>query len=134
MQSEMTHRERFLNFMGYKPVDRVPNFELGVWPQTWARWREEGMPAWENVWWFWGDERFGLDPRDYVKANFQMIPHFERECIEMTDEYEVIRHETGIVTKALREGTVGGMRSSMDQYLSHGCAEFSRTEEAVRRV
>jgi uroporphyrinogen-III decarboxylase len=30
-EEPMTDRQRFLNVMEYKPVDRVPNIEVGVW-------------------------------------------------------------------------------------------------------
>ena len=39
----MTERERFLALMEYKPVDRVPNHEVGVWEQTKDRWEQEGL-------------------------------------------------------------------------------------------
>ena len=39
----MTSRQRFLNVMEYKPVDRVPNHEAGVWTQTLDRWVSEGL-------------------------------------------------------------------------------------------
>ncbi|NLO83436.1 MAG: hypothetical protein GX094_10355, partial [Clostridiales bacterium] len=39
----MTNRERFINTMEYKAVDRVPNYEVGVWGQTIDRWEKEGL-------------------------------------------------------------------------------------------
>ena len=39
----MTDLERFLAVMEYDPLDRVPNWELGVWPQTRDRWETEGL-------------------------------------------------------------------------------------------
>ncbi|RPJ42140.1 MAG: hypothetical protein EHM21_13195 [Chloroflexi bacterium] len=45
------------------------------------------------------------------------LPPLETEALEEDDQYVIYRHENGIVTKALKEGTSGGMRSSMDQYL-----------------
>ena len=41
----MNHLERFLAVMEYQPVDRVPNWELGAWPQTRERWESEGLPS-----------------------------------------------------------------------------------------
>jgi len=114
----MTDRERFLAVMEYQHVDRVPNYELGVWPQTIDRWLAEGVPERAMRYdWFVVEDYIGLDRREYTPANFGMIPAFEPEVIERTDRYEVIRHANGILTKALIEGTVGGGRMSMDQHI-----------------
>lgn len=134
MQTEMTPRQRFLNVMEYQPVDRVPNHEVGVWPQTWERWIHEGMnPAEHSASWFWGDPGFNLDPREYVRTNYQMVPLFEPQVIEITDKYETIRNGYGIVTKALREGTLHGGRMSMDQYISFPVTDLASFRELKKR-
>lgn len=116
---KMTSRERFTNLMDYKPVDRVPNHEVGVWAQTKERWINEGINEHELHWdWFTGEEYFGMDAREFIDVNYVMKPAFEEEVIEKTDKYETIRHSNGVITKALTEGTSRGMRLCMDQYLS----------------
>ena len=40
--------ERFMDCMEYRPSDRRPNHELGVWPQTIERWRAEAADAIEE--------------------------------------------------------------------------------------
>jgi len=40
----VTPRERFVNTLLFRPVDRIPNMEIGLWPQTRERWLHEGMP------------------------------------------------------------------------------------------
>jgi len=40
----MNNRERFLNTMHYKPVDRRIMSLAGPWPDTLARWKREGLP------------------------------------------------------------------------------------------
>lgn len=116
----MNDRERFINIMEYQAVDRVSNYELGIWPQTMQRWLKEGAPADKMTFgnWFVGEDYIDLDQREYINVNFDMIPWFDVEVIEQTDRYEVIRNSRGIVSKALRDGSVGGGRMSMDQYLS----------------
>jgi len=115
---EMTGRERFINVMDYKPVDRVPNHELAVWEQTKDRWEAEGLDMRNLHWdWFTGEEYFSMDPKEYINVNFGMLPMFEREVLAREDRHEIIRHENGVVTKVLTEGVSRGMRSSMDQYL-----------------
>lgn len=114
----MNERERFIAVMEYGDFDRVPNHELGVWPQTIERWASEGLPDGTLTYnWFVAEPHIGLDRREYTPVNFGMIPPFEVEVLERTDRYEVFRHANGIVTKALIEGSVGGGRMCMDQYI-----------------
>jgi uroporphyrinogen decarboxylase len=114
----MTHLDRFINTMEYKGVDRVPNHEVGVWPQTADRWLKEGLDPFEVNWdWFTGDDSFGIDAREYIPVNYNMMPGFKFEYIEKNDRYEIFRDEKGIVHKALIEGMSRGGRSCMDQYL-----------------
>lgn len=115
----VTDLERFIACMEYRSSDRRPNHELGVWPQTRARWRAENPRAVRGFsWkWFYGEDKLGLDRRDYIKVNYGFIPAFRRRVLEETDEYEIVCNRKGIVTKALKEGTLDGVRMSMDQYL-----------------
>lgn len=114
----MTERERFLAVMEYKPVDRVPNHEVGVWQQTIDAWQEQGLDVYDLNWdWFTGCDYFGMDAREFIPVNFGLLPAFEYETLEENEAYVVARHANGIVTKALKEGTSRGMRLSMDQYL-----------------
>jgi len=116
----MTHLERFLNVMEYKPVDKVPNWEAGAWTQTVERWETEGLDSTAVNWdWFTGDAGLGMDPREFIHLETSMKPAFPVEVLERTERYEIIRNSNGVVTKGLREGTArDGMRMCMDQYLS----------------
>ena len=114
----MTERERFLALMEYKPVDRVPNHEVGVWEQTKDRWEQEGLDIHDLTWdWFTGCEAFGMDAREYIPVNFGMMPPFDVQTLEETDRHIVYRHANGIITRALKEGESRGMRASMDEYI-----------------
>ncbi len=74
----MTPLERFHACMNYRPADRVPNHEVGVWVQTKQRWREEGLATDDMHWdWFTGEPRWDLDPREYIDVNFGMVPPYE---------------------------------------------------------
>jgi len=42
----MNERERFLRYMHFQPVDRIPLMEMGLWPETIERWHHEGLPKW----------------------------------------------------------------------------------------
>lgn len=134
IQGKMTERERFLNVMEYKPVDCIPNHEVGVWSQTLDRWVAEGLNRYELHWdWFTGEEYFNMDAREFIDVNYGMMPAFETEVMEKTDRYEIIRHSNGVVTKALIEGSSGGMRSSMDQYLSFPVTGLNDFRELKKR-
>lgn len=115
----MTDLERFIACMEYKPADRRPNHELGVWGQTRARWEHESQNAVKGFKWNWfeGEAALGMDHREFIPVNYDFIPPFERKITDETEEYVVARNEKGIVTKAFKEGTVYGTSIAMDQYL-----------------
>ena len=114
-----TDLEAFIACMEYQSCDRRPNHELAVWQQTRALWEREAPDAVADFTWDWfsGETGAGMDRREFIDVNYGFIPPFETEIIERTEEYEIVRSAKGIVTKALIEGTVGGQRMSMDQYL-----------------
>ncbi|MHB9032066.1 MAG: uroporphyrinogen decarboxylase family protein [Anaerolineae bacterium] len=132
----MNELERFLACMEYQPADRRPNHELGVWPQTVARWQQEAPRAIEGMdWnWFYAEPSIALDRRDYIPMNYGMIPHFDYQVLEETDEYEVLRDTNGILRKALKEGTLAGGRMSMDQYLEFPIKTPADAPDIVRRL
>lgn len=97
-----------------------PNYELGVWPQTAERWRAEAPEAVGGFTWDWftGEDELGLDRRDYIPINYGFVPPYTEELIDETERYEIRRNCLGVVTRALKEGTLDGGRMCMDQYLS----------------
>ncbi len=114
----MNHLERFIAVMEYQPVDRVPNWELGVWPQTRDAWEQEGLDTTSFHWdWFTGEAVLGMDPKEFIRFNGNFIPLFDGELIEEDERYELFRDELGRVRKALKAGTVRGGRMSMDTYI-----------------
>lgn len=130
----MTGRERFLATMDYRPVDRVPNHEAGAWTQTADRWQEEGLNRFSISWdWFTGCEHFQMDAREFIPVNYGMMPGYDEEILEEDERYVIYRHTNGIVTKALKEGTVRGMRSSMDTYLDFPVKNREDFQELKKR-
>ncbi|MCD6290857.1 MAG: hypothetical protein J7M34_10180 [Anaerolineae bacterium] len=110
--------ERFLAVMEYQPVDHVPNWELGVWPQTRQRWEREGLDSTRLHWdWFAGEAALGMDPKEFIFFRRDPIPPFECEVLEEDERTVVFRDELGRVRKALKVGAVDGGRMSMDQYI-----------------
>ncbi len=127
---------RFLACMEYASSDRRPNHELGVWPQTIERWRREAPDAVRDFTWNWFVEEAGiaLDRREYVPVHYGFLPPFEPEVLEENAEYVVARDRLGIVTRALKEGSVGGARMCMDQHLAHPVVRPEDFADIKRRL
>ena len=101
----MDERERLLKCMRFEEVDRVPLMEMGVLPETFERWHQEGLP--EHI----EDardleEHLGLDRsfnENWLPIEAEVFPLFERQVLEETEEDEVVRDKVG-VTYRQRKG------------------------------
>ena len=135
VEGGVNHLERFLAAMAYRPVDRVPNWELGVWPQTRERWESEGIDTSQMHWqWFPGEAALGMDPREFIPFRGAMIPAFEEEVLEEDARTVTYRDGGGRVRRALKEGAIHGARMSMDQYLSFPVRTMADWEPIKRRL
>ncbi|MCL1896012.1 MAG: uroporphyrinogen decarboxylase family protein [Clostridiales bacterium] len=137
----MNNRERFLNILAGKPVDRVFNLEVGLWPQTAQRWIGEGMPGraldsksdfkWPHAEDCFSEEYIFYDKKppsffhqlsgylEYARINTYIPdPPLEEEVIEEDERTIVFRDACGITHKAMKEGALNGMRPCMDQHLA----------------
>jgi len=122
----MTSRERFLRVLNYEPVDRPPFYEYGAYPLTIQRWQQEGLAP--NLHWPNHKPHYAIEQPVPVLFNLSPIPPFEEEILEEDEQYEVKRQRNGIVTRALKEGTIGEFRACMDQYLDwpvHNLEDFN---------
>lgn len=132
--NNLKHRQCFHQIMAGKPAPWIPNYELGCWGQTVQRWLAEGAPADLIHWNFWQGVPFiKIDRHDYAYLNAGMMPEFEYQVLEEDADYLTARHSNGIVTKALKAGTVGGTRMSMDQYLRHPVTDRASWLDVKRR-
>ncbi len=105
----MNSRERFLATMHYHARDRCPWGEMGFWPETLKRWHKEGWP--EDVFL---NQYFGFDRlREGVKVNMGFVPAFERQILDETDRYIIVRRETGVIAKEFK----GDLAYHMPQWL-----------------
>jgi uroporphyrinogen decarboxylase len=117
--SAVDYRARFIAAMEYQPLDQVPNWELGVWPQTRDRWETEDLATLHLHWdWFPGEAALGMDPKEFIHFNASMIPSFEEETLAEDERTVTFRDSIGRVRKALKEGERRGGRMSMDTYIS----------------
>ena len=125
-----TDLQRFLDCMEYRSSDRRPNHELGVWGQTIEVWREAAPDIVAGLHWDWfsGETSLGMDRREFIPINYGFMPGYEPAVLEEDERYLVARQGNGIVTRALKEGTVHGTRMSMDEYIDfpvHTPEEFA---------
>lgn len=89
---KMNNRERFVNTLNFKPVDRLPVIEwAGWWDKTITRWKGEGLPA-ELVDELEIREYFGLDRhRQYWlgprKPTFPEVKEYGKGLVSDMDSY-----------------------------------------------
>jgi len=95
----MTERERFLKYMRFEPVDRIPLMEMGVWDETLERWHHEGLPTWvTNLRQL--EDYLDLDRSfnvNWLPISQEVYPPFEPEVLEDQGDVLLIRDERGIV-------------------------------------
>ena len=115
----MTNKERFMKVLQFKSADRAPNFEIGTWEQTAQRWESEGLPAGLNTGnFFSGNDYFQLEGIESINLDALIpFPPGKDHILEQDDRYVLFSDAFGRVRRALKEGTVGGTRMSMDQYI-----------------
>ena len=112
----MNGRERFQALMHFRPVDRVPNIEVGFWGAAQERWLKEGMPAHarrDDIITFHGDAFFGLDEQRGMDLHFGMLPGLESKVLEKDDHTITVLGGNGVVTRSMKDG------SSMPQFISY---------------
>ena len=98
----MNTRELFNAIMHYEKVDRMPVIHWGIWDETLTRWKQEGLP--DSI-------KSAYDPKMHeflgttqMSTSIDMIstglyPEFEKETIEETDEYMILRQEDGVIAQ-----------------------------------
>ena len=98
----MTDRERFINQMHYKPVDRCFNMEFGYWNENFTKWDifvENGITDNEEA-----DRFFNFDRIAGVAGCIWMHPPFPQETIEETETTKVIRNVDGLLAEVPKDG------------------------------
>jgi uroporphyrinogen decarboxylase len=130
----MNHLERFMAVMEYEPVDRVPNWELGVWGQTKDRWEEEGLDPTSIHWhWFSGERSLGMDPKEFIDFFGDPLPRFEYEVFEEDERTITFRDQKGRTRKGLKTGSAHGTRMSMDHYIDFPVHTMEEWQEVKKR-
>ena len=105
----MTHRERLLNTLDYRPVDRaVYGVWTGWWPETDLRWRGEGYDPAKAPY-------YHTDPWDWQGGWFFPTPPFARIVAEETEETITYVNYEGILMCERKDQPW----SSMPRFIKH---------------
>ena len=124
MKPTMNQRDRYIHCLTFNKVDRVPNMELGVWPETIERWHAEGLPWWVgNL--FQLSDYFGMDKSfncDWMHINNLVYPEPESRVVEESDEWVIIEDTIG---NRLRRGR---KNASIPQFLRFAVADMADYE------
>jgi len=101
----MKKTELFCACWDFEKTDRFPLFEHGFWPETYTKWRAEGLPedvAPPSFTGYKGKdlfEYFGIIKPGYITPYIFMVPPLEHEVLEDTADYYIARNGNGAVVK-----------------------------------
>ncbi|MFW5857733.1 MAG: uroporphyrinogen decarboxylase family protein [Planctomycetota bacterium] len=114
----MTARERFVNTLLFRPVDRIPLQVGGGREKTNRRWRSEGLPEGMNAFAY-ACDRLGIDPASHcggpgVPVDFRMRPQFEEKVLEHRDGHYLVQDWMGNITEISDEYDVTYIRCAKD--------------------
>jgi len=98
----MNDRERFHAVMWYQPCDRILFHMVMPWPDTLARWRQEGLPQNKDPHQYLGIERMKLV---YAGPNMSPFPPFETRVIRQSNEEVVKIDEWGCLVREFKHKT-----------------------------
>lgn len=121
---QMCYRDQFRKIMHYESFDRMPVLHWNLWPETRARWIDEGLPPGE-------DEAEFLDAKKKwvrVRIDLELYPPLIEEVLEETREFRIFRNRDGVVQKSRRD------RSSVPQYLDHALKDARQWPAFKKRL
>jgi len=119
----MNNRERIINTVLNRPVDRLPYFcFFGPWGETIEKWKDEGLV---------GDWCDGLDFDEgiaVINVNLGYHPPYEYEYISEDERTITTRNEQGIVTRSMKRG------STIPEYLEYPVCDRASWELLKKRL
>lgn len=119
----MTQREALKAVLhGQRPAI-IPQFEWGYWPETIARWREEGMPTDKEPW-----EATGITYYHRVPVNTRFCPDFTYQVLSETQDNRIVRDENGIIQEVSKHTT------TFPRYLKHPVESLTDFHEIKSRL
>ena len=97
----MTDRERFVNQMHYKPVDRCFNMEFGYWEENFELWplfKNNNIKSNPEA-----DQFFNFDRFETIGGNTWMSPSFEQKIIEETATTKIFINGDGLLAEVPKD-------------------------------
>ena len=97
----MTDRQRFVNQMHYKQVDRCFNMEFGYWDENFEQWpifSENNITSNEQA-----DIFFNFDTIKSI-SSYWINPPFEQKIIKETETHKIIINADGLLAEVPRDG------------------------------
>ncbi|MFB3891338.1 MAG: uroporphyrinogen decarboxylase family protein [Phycisphaerae bacterium] len=98
----MTDRQRFVNQMHYKPIDRSFNMEFGYWEENFHQWSifvDNGVTNNAEA-----DEFFNFDIIRGTGGYAWMYPPFENKVISETATTKIIQNGDGLLAEVPKDG------------------------------
>ncbi|MBN1669434.1 MAG: hypothetical protein JXR37_00265 [Kiritimatiellae bacterium] len=106
----------------FEKPEELCQFEWGYWPESVARWREEGMPG-DTPW-----DAVGITRYHRAPVAVRIFPPFEEEVLSETATTRVIRDANGIVKEVSKDTT------ALPRYLRHPVANLHDFEQLRERL
>lgn len=131
----MTSRERIRTTLRRQQPDRVPRCEQSYWPDTLARWRQEGMPADKSP-----HELFNLD--GFANIGLDNSLRLPKETVEESEDWIIERDSDGVAHKSwkTRYGTPCEVdfliktRADWERYRERLAPDPARISDGVRQA
>ncbi|NIA07662.1 MAG: hypothetical protein GWP14_08535 [Actinobacteria bacterium] len=120
----MIPRELWQNIMHYGDFDRMPIIHWMGWEETRARWLDEGMPCDVEE-----HEYFdAIPPWFNVSVELELLPPFDEETFDETEEYRVFRDSGGVVRQEWKK------KSCIPHYIDFTLKEARDWDEYKKRL
>jgi len=127
--------ERMRRMFEGGPVDHLPRVGFGYFPQTFARWKREGLPEETLKDWSKFGALMGFDPSpwggqavDLGWCEAPVSPTYEEKILRVEGEHEIVQDWVG----RIKEYPKGVREQVMPTYLKHAVASWADWENDVR--
>ncbi|MFH1570908.1 MAG: hypothetical protein ABIL09_23140 [Gemmatimonadota bacterium] len=117
----MDYRSSLRATLHFERPERICQFEWGYWPETVARWRDEGMTG--DPW-----DAAGITHYHRAPVNVRLCPPFETEVISETASTRIVRDGMGVVKEEAKAAT------TLPRFLSHPVSSMKDFESLKERL
>ena len=128
---KMTAKERFVNQMNFKSVDRTVNMEFGYWNENFTEWKmftDNDITNNSEA-----DVFFSFDPMPVAVGKLWMQPPFEDKEISRNERHKVMQNSDGL----LAEVPIDSSHSTIPHYMKSSVVtpdDWKRVKEERFRI